>query len=523
MSVDAVALRVAIDGVHESMKVLRDLEQKLKDMGPAARKGSSDAQKAMAQLKTSVQDVQRAYSSAAGRIQSTWGGVTSALRGSAVAAASVAAGFAGVLKVVQMFDSKKGFERVLKFNLGEADGARLARQADKFAVSNGLDVDTTRQGVAGLAGTGMKANDILPILEAFTALATTSGADPAGAGRAFTQFTQIASQGKLQGDELRAIQENGVQLIRILKDAGLGDRIGSQKDPITFDEIVVALRQFADRPEAQKAMAEKRSEATSSWQAALSDFRVTFLEPLGEQLAPAVRDVALYLREITKSLDPKSVAQFVKQLISAGISTAKWVAENKDLLLTIGKAIVAMKAFSLVAGVLKDIWTIGKGVVGVFKSLQGAMTAIKALHTLLAGFAPGAASAAGTAAAGAASAGGGVAIAAIASTVGAVLAAGAVGVAAYGLTTMLLDKMGYNEWLADKFGANEPIDIAADKDVAEKWKNRKRESAEEFASRARNEYYGRPDKDAMGRKITYGITRAEQNATFAHMMGRSLR
>lgn len=514
MSVDAVALRVAIDGVHESMKVLRDLEQKLKDMGPAARKGSSDAQKAMAQLKTSVQDVQRAYSSAAGRIQSTWGGVTSALRGSAVAAASVAAGFAGVLKVVQMFDKAQGFERVLKMNLGDVPGAQVARGTTDFALRQGVDINSARSGVAALAGTGMT-EDLVQTLEAFTALAAKSGATTDGLARAFYQYTQIASQGRLQGDELRAIQENGVQLNRLLREAGLGGRIGSQSNPLTFKEINDALLNFGKSEQGQQALKGQRDQATSSWQSALNEFQVVFLEPLGQQLAPAVKDTAKYLSELAKSIDPKAVAGFVKSLVDGAIDIAKWVAENKDALLTLGKILLAIKGAQLVGGLAKD--------------LMGGITAGKAAIQGIAGLLG--KGGAGAAASGAAGLAGSGTVAAIASTVGTVLAGAAVAAAAYTLTSAVLDKMGYKEWLEDKFGANDPMDIAADPATAAKWKNRKRESAEDFARRAQDEWYAknnpggnpRPTHDAMGRKIGNGITRAEQNATFAHMMGRSLR
>lgn len=556
MSQDAVSLRLAIDGVHAAMAQLRDVEQKLKDLGPAAKKGTNDAARALATLKTAVADVQRAHASAAGRISGAWNGVAGALRGSAVAAASVAGAFAGVLKIVQQFDKAQGFRRTLKLNLGDAVGGALARDVDKFAIRQGAEINSTRQGAAQLAGAGVAGDQILPTLKAFMALAARSGATGEGSARAFYQYTQIASQGKLQGDELRAIQENGVQLLRLLKDAGLGERIGSQTNPLTFEEINAVLIKALDSPESKRALEEQRKQASTQWQAAMDYMQVNFLEPLGEQMAPAVRDISDYVIKLTKDADPRAVAQFVKNLVEGGIKAAEWIKNNQELIKNIGIAIVGFRGLALGVGLVKDALVAKDG-------LKAAVEALKAyLQTMTGGNAipvPGGKSGTGGGTTvipgGGGSGTGGKGGKGASGKIGELLLMGFAAVLGWDLGTAIFenfiepqtDKL--NKEMMDKLeeafkGASlERLNklrakLGLPSEGETTWQRRDRMasegrdlSAESFSRKAQQEWndqygerYGtRPSHDAMGRKLSYGITRAEQNATFAHMLARSLR
>lgn len=241
-------------------------------------------------------------------------------------AASIAAGV-GVARLVAMggmsairrFEAAEAFPRATRASLGVSRGTALAVQTDAFADRLGLNRESTRAGIMQLAGTGeiKKVEEIIKTLEAFMALAQKGGATAEGRERAFTQYVQTASAGKLQGDELRLIQEAGVPLRRLIQDAGLGDRIGSQTNPLTFQEINKALLQYGGSKEAQGMLREGAETATASLNR-LANASNDLAVPIGNVLTPVVKNVAGKLTEWEKSIDPAKLAGFTQLLVDAG-------------------------------------------------------------------------------------------------------------------------------------------------------------------------------------------------------------
>lgn len=511
MSQDAVALRIAVDNVHESLKHLYAVQKALKDIGPAAQQGARGTITAGQAMKAAAADISRAYASAAGRIRGEFSTLAGVFRNAAFAATGVAGAFAGILKVVKQFDQAEAFRRTLKLNLGDVDGLAVAGQVDRFAVRQGVNLNDARSGVQMLAGTGMGSNELMPVFEAFTALAAKSGATSEGMSRAFYQFTQIASQGKLQGDELRVIQENGVQLVRLLKESGLGDRIGSAKSPITFEEIKKALLEAAKDASTQKALEEQRAAASNSFQAALNVVQLDLIEPLGNRLGPAVVQVSDFLKDLTKDANPKVVADFVKELVTGAIDAAKWVKENQELIVQVGWTVVGFRALRHGVGLLAD-----------------AMNAASAIKTLVGG--AGGQAAASAVVSGAAGAGAGAAGGAAGAVVASVIRA----IAVPALITFIVAEA-FAWWARRKIDDFEKTHAAAAAkvptldDINRGRRQLGLDPVDETTMDRRNRMgynppqAAPPSRDALGRPIAYGITRAEQNAAFAHMMAKSLR
>jgi tape measure domain-containing protein len=133
---------------------------------------------------------------------------------------------------------------------------------------------------------------LMRTMKAFIATGFITGADTEGMARALVQYTQVANYGRLQGDELRIMQEQGVNLVRVLQNAGLSDRIGSQTNPLTFEEVNTALLAFGESGDAVKMLGEvslQGSVALTQMQNAITQ---DLLPALGKEFTPVVKDLA---------------------------------------------------------------------------------------------------------------------------------------------------------------------------------------------------------------------------------------
>jgi tape measure domain-containing protein len=133
---------------------------------------------------------------------------------------------------------------------------------------------------------------LMRTMRAFTATGFMTGADPEGLARAMVQYTQVANFGKLQGDELKLMQEAGVNLFPALQAAGLSGRLGSQTNPITFEELNAAILAFGESAEATQMMKEV-SESGSAALARMNNIITQDLLPaLGKEFTPVVKQLA---------------------------------------------------------------------------------------------------------------------------------------------------------------------------------------------------------------------------------------
>ncbi|MGV3616098.1 MAG: tape measure protein [Fimbriimonas sp.] len=224
----------------------------------------------------------------------------------------------GGLETIRRYEAREGFQRATRSSMGISSGTALAVRTDEFSDRMGLRRDATRASVMQLAGTGEvgKADDVIKTIEAFMALAQKGGATAEARERAFAQYVQIASSGRLQGDELRSIQEAGLPLRKLLNDAGLGSRIGTENAP-TFAEINKVLLEFGKTKDSQAMLAEGAETATASLNR-LSNATEDLIVPIGKVLTPSVKSAAGWLTNLEKSLDPGTVEAFSQGLVNVG-------------------------------------------------------------------------------------------------------------------------------------------------------------------------------------------------------------
>lgn len=526
--VEAVALRVSLKGVEEAVAKVKVLEREFQALG--AKIGT--------QLVDAGNQIAAAHKSIVARLKGEWSSLIGIFRGVAFSVAGIGGAFAGVLKTVKAFDEAQGFNRMLKLNLGDAEGERIRKATERLSIQQGVPLQGARAGVAGMVGAGVQQAD--QTFLAFLALAAKGGATGEQTSRGLEQLAQIASQGKLQGDELRQIQENLIPLRKLMMDAGMGGRIGSTKNPITFEEIQRELLKVLADPAMAKALKDQAAQASNSWQAAMNAVRLEFVEPLGREVSPVVKSLAKDLGAMAKQIDVRKVGAFVKDIAQASVSIGRWLVENKELIVILVQAKLATSALRIGFGTLKDLISGGAGVIKAFQSLK----------TLIDGWiaAKGIKAAMGASTAGAAiatdgvltGAGAGAGAVAGANKISATAFAGAaVFAAAYELTTQLLDSYKYQEKLAGKFEA--AIDTLANirfteehRGIYDDWKkrhggrvpspyelNEMRLEWQASGNAGPSRFAGASASADM--KPARGITRAERNAAMAFAFGSALR
>ncbi|UOF77572.1 tape measure [Caudoviricetes sp.] len=246
-------------------------------------------------------------------------GTYSSLRG-LVASIGIPFGAAGAARLgllaIQKFEGKAGAQRAFAFNFGKDLSRSVMGELNAFADRQGLSRTSTRRTGLSIAGSGnVSPGELTPIIRAFSALAAVGGANSEQTNRAFEQLAQIASQGKLQGDELRQIAENLVPLRTLIIRAGLGDRLGSQTNPITFREVVDVLLKFGQSGNVAEMLAAQAQNATSSLQRFYNIVEDELAPALGDALTPAVREAADMATEWSKAIDPEEVKLRTRQFL----------------------------------------------------------------------------------------------------------------------------------------------------------------------------------------------------------------
>lgn len=264
----------------------------------------------------------------------------------AIGAAGLAYGartvYGGVVNAVKSYEANRGAEIGLRYQLGAGGAAKVARDARGFADKNSLDYGDVRKTALGLAGTKkIDADSIVKVLEAFNMLGTLGGAVPEEITRALVQLKQVASNGRLMGDELNLIQEAGIPLRALLQDKGLGGRIGSTDNPIQWSEIQSALLDYGADPKNQQAMADAADRATRSLTELSNAWEYDLKPAVGEVLSPALKEAGSTVAEWTHNLDPGTI-----QAWTAGILTAT------PYVLSVG---VALKGASLAVNAYRGI------------------------------------------------------------------------------------------------------------------------------------------------------------------------
>jgi tape measure domain-containing protein len=361
---DILAIKVAVQNVGDAQRKLGTIKKQLDDLDNKNSKRGSAQLSLIQRLRNANQDLVESQR----RVANTGGGIASAYGKIAGVAATAASAFAGMYASVKAFEGISGTRKGLANMLGSQQAAvDVEKQLRALADKTGTRMSDLFPGTQKLAGTEqVGAAELVPTLKAFIALGKRGGANPEGLSRAFEQFTQIASQGKLQGDELRSIQENGVQLRALLSRAGLGDRIGSQTNPITFKEIQKALLEFGNSADATASLAIGSDNATASFNRLINLLQVDLLPIIGKVLTPAFAKLGDLLRNFLGSMSPEKLQKLGDNIAQA--------------VLSIGK--LALEALPVLIKVVTSLAPILTGIVTTFEKLDKSLNG-NLLKTLL--------------------------------------------------------------------------------------------------------------------------------------------
>lgn len=242
-----------------------------------------------------------------------FGGIVKGALATAAAYGVVNRTVAGGMAAIKAYERQQGNLRALTFNLGSPGIAQMKdAQTRAFANAYGQDIQSARQGVVKLAAANVRPGDLVGTLKGFAALGASGGANSEQIARAFEQYTQVAGQGKLQGDELRIIQENGVMLRKLLMDAGFGSRIGSRDNPLTFEEINQVVIAFGKSTKAQQLLEAAANTVSGQITVLANTVQTELLPPIGEGLTPAVKDAAVWLRNLIRGADPEAIKNYTE-------------------------------------------------------------------------------------------------------------------------------------------------------------------------------------------------------------------
>ena len=253
--------------------------------GKAAKEAARQQAQAARDAQRAIRDLKREMAGMANQA-----GVSGYMRAGA-GALGVAGGASLIASGVRAYDAKQGLQRSFRFAYGQQAGLKTASDARALSDDLGIPMKEVSSSLRQLSDK-LDPATLMRSVRAFTATGYMSGADPEGLARAMVQYVQVANSGKLEGDELKIIREQGVNLYRVLEEAGLSSRLGSQTNPITFEELNKAVLAFGESAKATEMMKEV-SESGSAALAKMENIITQDLLPaIGKEFTPVVKDLA---------------------------------------------------------------------------------------------------------------------------------------------------------------------------------------------------------------------------------------
>lgn len=312
---DILSLRVQATRVEQVRSQMKSLQGDLMRMRQSQTSfASASRSNARAVSQSYDQMAQAARRSAAAQKQAMQG-VGDSIKRSVLTAATAYGMVRLGQNALRAQQDQRQIGSAYKFNLGAVQGAKTRNDVAALAQRQGLNINDTQRTGVGLAGAGVKPEDIAATMKGLMAAGAAGGASPEGMKGAMEQYKQIAMNGKLQGDELRLIQENGVNLIKILRDAGLGERIRDKTNPLTFEEVNAAILAFGKTKEAQELLKVQADSTSASFMRAQNVLEQRIYPALAEGFGPAAQKVAEILAGWAESIDPKMIENLVLPVV----------------------------------------------------------------------------------------------------------------------------------------------------------------------------------------------------------------
>lgn len=198
------------------------------------------------------------------------------------------------------------------------------KDLQNFAKTTPFDLDGLVRASQLLQGVGIKTTQIIPILSDFGNALSAAGKGNEEIQRTILALSQIASKGKLAGQEINQLAENGIPAVSILAQA-----LGKPKDEIiklseqgriSFDLLIAAMHKVVEENHIGDAM-EKQSHtfngATENIKDSLYQLADTAFKPLFDKASHIADTLA---QEVSKQdADFNSVGKAIGAAISAGL------------------------------------------------------------------------------------------------------------------------------------------------------------------------------------------------------------
>lgn len=141
---------------------------------------------------------------------------------------------------------------------GSAEAAgQTIKDLQDFADQTSFGFDGAARAAQQLRGAGTAAGETIPIMKALANIMAANGRSGDEFGRSLVQISQIISSGKLQGDELRVLAENGLPRAELMKE--IGDTAGATADQFIAALVKIGMgAKYAGAAEAQSRSLEGR-------------------------------------------------------------------------------------------------------------------------------------------------------------------------------------------------------------------------------------------------------------------------
>ena len=366
---DILSLRVQATRVQQLRSDLRSIKGDLVGIHQATLSHASASRSAARAVASGYDQM----ALAAKRSASAQSSAMASVKKSVFSAAAAYGAVRIAQNAIRAQESQAGFAAAFKYNLGAQQGARSNAELSGFAQKQGLKVGGVQQAGIGLASAGVRPEDLVATIRGLSAAGAAGGATSEGMKGAMEQYKQIAMNGKLQGDELRLIQENGVNLIAILKNAGLGDRIRDKQNPLTFEEVNAAIIAFGKTKEASELLTTQASRTTSAFNRVDNILEQRLYPALANGFGPAAEKVATILAGLAENIDPKMVENLVVP-VAVGLAGAFAItkAANTALAWSAWRAAGALNAVAMSGGggAIGGVGKVG-GLRGLAKNVWG--------------------------------------------------------------------------------------------------------------------------------------------------------
>lgn len=339
---EVMALRVELQNVRNTLAGIRDMRQQIQSFGDQVNRTA-----------TRTIDVNK-------RAAGSFGTLGEKIAASTAAIYTMRKAWDAAMAAVNAAQQKQGFELNLRANVGETAGQAISRQTTDLADKYGMPIQDTRSGVARLAAAGVEPEKITKTLRAFAAYGTLMGATQEQMKRALYEYTEMASTGKVYGQELRVMAMDMMPLTKLMRDAGMGDRLKDPSNPLKFTEINDVLLKFGETANASEMLTFQENKATSALQRVENAFINKIAVPIGQTLGPAINALGAVVLFAVDALGmiPDPVKATITAIIAAWGVWAGWTAARRAWLALENLANMKLTTSTTAASVALDGLTV---------------------------------------------------------------------------------------------------------------------------------------------------------------------